>query len=171
MVARTPPAAPTSGQKLRASTISWLLNPPMFRMYQTIAQSVPNTTDTHITFDTSQYDTESGRRSVTPWDYQIPVGQSGRWQFSWAVPLVLSATGARESFLLQNGTRITGAPTAGAAASTDYVQAFGITTIPVSAGDVMSVWCWQNSGGALNTQVGANNAGLFEGRLVSLANP
>jgi len=180
LAARTIPTLPTwtAGARVTSGRLVSMVNyqkfwadPPMFRMYQSIAQSIPNTTDTQITCDVSSYDTESGRAASTPWSYTIPAGQGGRWQLAWAAATVTNSTGARDSYIKANGSRITGSPTAGAAPSNDLSQSFGVTTVALSAGDVLALWLWQNSGGALNTATGGNNSSLFEGRLISLASP
>ena len=149
-----------------------LMHPPEFRMYQSITQAIANSTDTQITCDAVSYDSFSGRSGTSPYSYTIPPGMTGHWQFTWAVATGINSAGARDAYILQNGSRITaGSPTAGAAANNDYTQSFGVTTIPAQAGDVISLWFWQNSGGSLNTAVGAHNASLFEGRLVSFNYP
>lgn len=180
MAARTVPTMPNffSGQKLtgtllnQVTTVSnFWANPPGFRIYQTVAQSVPNTTDTQITMDTVDYDTDGARLGTTPYNIVIPAGMTGRWQFTWSVACAVNATGSRDAYIRRNGARITGPVTTGAAANNDFTQSVGSTTIYAMAGDVITVYLWQNSGGALNTAVGANNESTFEGRLVSLASP
>lgn len=180
MTARALPVMPNffAGQKLTGTLMNQVgtygvfwADKPMFRMYQSIGQSIPNTVDTQVTCDTSHYDTDSGRQGTSPYNYVIPPGMNGRWRFTWAVSMVNNSVGARDAYIKVNGNRIAGPEAAGAAASNDVTQAFGMTTIPVSAGDVISLWIWQNSGGALSTVASSNNVTVFEGELVSLANP
>lgn len=180
MAARTVPTLPTfsTGQILTASEMTQLTsymafwaNPPMFRMYQSAAQSVPNTTFTQITCDVSDYDTDSGRGLATPWSYTIPVGMSGRWQFSGIVGFVANGTGFRIAVFYKNGavvstTQIAAQPVTAALATTDVSVA--TETLLCAAGDVIALYGYQTSGGALNTDAGHC---AFEGRLVSLASP
>ena len=180
MTARSVPVMPNffAGQKLTGTLMNQVgtygtfwANKPMFRMYQSVAQSIPNTTDTQITCDTSHYDTDSGRQGSTPYSYTIPAGMTGRWRFTWSVAMATNTVGSRDAYIKVNGSRITGPETAGVAANNDVTQADGTTVIPVNAGDVVSLWMWQNSGGALSTVASSNNVSVFEGELVSLANP
>lgn len=180
MSARTVPTMPSflAGQKLTAALLNQVgtyavfwADKPMFRMYQSVTQSIANTTDTQITCDVSHYDTDSGRQGSSPYSYTIPVGMTGRWRFNWAIAMAVNSAGSRDGYIKVNGNRVTGPEAAGAAANNDVTQAFGTTTIPVNAGDVISLWMWQNSGGALSTVASSNNVSVFEGELVSLANP
>jgi hypothetical protein len=179
VAARTVPTLPTwlAGQKITSTLMNQITtygqfwaNPPMFRMYQSIAQSVPNAVYTQITMDALDYDTDSGRAAGTPWSYTIPAGMSGRWTFNWKVGWAINATGARLESLYRNGVAVTAeqssATNAGASRTADV--AASATTIAVNAGDVMSVWAFQESTAALNTDAGQS---FFEGRLVSLASP
>jgi hypothetical protein len=179
VAARTVPTLPTwlAGQKITSTLMNQITtygqfwaNPPMFRMYQSIAQSVPNAVYTQITMDALDYDTDSGRAAGTPWSYTIPAGMSGRWTFNWKVGWAINATGARLESLYRNGSPVTAeqssATNAGASRTAD-VAASG-TTIAVNAGDIISVWGFQESTAALNTDAGQSS---FEGRLVSLATP
>lgn len=184
MTARTMPTLPTfaanatltSGQMTQLTTwMNFWANPPMFKMYQTVAQSIPTGAFTQITMDTSAWDTDSGRAAASPWSYTIPTGFSGRWTFRWKVGFAVSSTGVRMSALYQNGSAVTGGQndeqSVSTASRTTDLAASGIT-ISVAAGDVMTVWGFQDSGGALNTDVGSASASsYFEGQMESLANP
>lgn len=183
MTARTVPTMPAflAGQKLTATLLNQVgaystfwADPPMFRMYQSVVQSIPNGTNTQIRMDTGTgggaWDTDSGRSAVSPYGYTIPVGMSGRWRFTWAVEWAFNATGARVAVLYQNGSPVTG-DTDDVAANNDFTAEIGTGTVVVNAGDVMSVWGYQNSGGALNTAAAGQFSSFFEGEFRSLANP
>jgi hypothetical protein len=170
-----------AGQKLTAALLNQIgtyntfwANPPMFRMYQAVAQSIPNATNTQVKMDTGTgggaWDTDSGRSGTTPYSYTIPVGMGGRWRFTWAVEWAFNAVGARVAVLYQNGVPVTG-DTDDVAANNDFTSEIGTGTVLVTAGDVMSVWGYQNSGGALNTAAAGQFSSFFEGQLVSLASP
>jgi hypothetical protein len=183
MAARTVPTMPSflAGQKLTAtllnqvgSYVTFWTSPPMFRMIQTVSQSIPNTTTTQVTMDSvtggQGWDTDSGRSGSTPYSYTIPVGMGGRWQFSWGVAWPFNATGSRVAILERNGTPSVGS-TDDVAANNDFTDEAMTATVLVNAGDVMSVWAYQNSGGALSLAVGTQFASFFEGRFVSLGSP
>ena len=166
----------TAGQRVLASQLQQITtytqfwaDPPMFSMHQTSTQTIGNTVYTQITMDTSDWDTESGRAVGNPYSYTIPSGMSGRWQFTFKIGWATNAVGNRLGALFKNGSIVqngeVGYLAPGAANNPEY----GTTlTVPCSAGDVMSVWGYQGSGGALTTQTLDS---FFEGRFVSLANP
>lgn len=179
MAARTVPPVPAflAGQKLTATGLNqigtWMLfwsDPPMFRMRQSVAQSIPNGTVTQILMDTPDWDTDSGRSVSSPYSYTIPVGMGGRWRFTWGISWFANATGSRIAILYRNGSPALG-DTDDVAADNDFTAEAMAATVLVNAGDVMSVWGYQNDGASLNTQVNAQFTSFFEGRLVSLANP
>jgi len=158
--------------QITAYTRFWA-SPPMFRMYQSVAQSIPNNAYTQIACDVSAYDTDSGRGGSSPWSYTIPVGMSGRWTFNLAAGFAGNVALWRAGLLYQNGvavpaSQIGGPPANNAANVSDLASR--PQTIPCNAGDVMALYCYQSSGGALNTDT-ANGASYFEGRLISLATP
>lgn len=169
--------APTSAKINEFGTyLSWWSNRPMFRMYQSVSQSLANTAWTQITMDTgtgtAAWDTDSGRASTSPYAYVIPVGLSGRWSFRWKVGYATNTTGTRFSALYQNGAVATGAQVdeAAAASTTDLVSAS--MTVLVNAGDTMAIYGYQSSGAALSTDVGTLGAcSFFEGSFESFANP
>lgn len=181
MSARTIPTLPawTAGQRVLASSLASMVSyhqfwadPPMFRMYQLVAQSVNSSLNAQITMDTLDYDTDSGRGSSTPWSYTIPSGLAGRWYFGAMISWSGNATGVRISEIYKNGAIITGAQeSVQAAPATNATNCFVSATVAVSVGDVIAAYGWQQSGGALSTNVGNGFPSFFEGRLISLANP
>jgi len=142
-------------------------------MYQSVVQSVPNTTFTQITCDTLDIDTDGGRGGSTPWSYTIPAGMGGVWTFTYKTAWSSNATGTRAAALFINGSQAT--------ATNAFEQGLtGVSTFVVglprmflvSAGDVIALYGRQTSGAGLNTGVStAPDYSYFEGRLESLANP
>ena len=180
MTARTIPTLATwtagarvTGARLAAmvSYAQFWANPPSFRMTQQIAQSITTATWTQITCDTSDYDSDTGRGGSTPWSYTIPTGLSGRWQFGWEVTWANNGTGGRNSAIRKNGSAISGYTTNAPLAAGGVGGAGWTDPIAVVAGDVMSMWGWQNSGGSLSTSVATDAFPIFWGRLVSLGSP
>jgi hypothetical protein len=147
-------------------------NPVAFRMYQTAAQTIANTTDTQVTCDTSHYDTASGRGLSTPWNYVVPAGAGGLRQLAFMVPYSANTTGSRAQYLKVNGLRLTaGTETVDISANNDITAAVGIVTIPLNPGDSVALWTWHNAGGPL-ALLATNVAQPFlEGRRVSLVTP
>lgn len=181
MAARTVPTVPTwlAGQKLTAAGLNligtWQLfwsNRPMFRMHQSVAQSVPNGVWTQITCDTPDYDTDSGRATSTPWSYTIPAGMGGRWRFWWSVPWAANTTGERASNIWKNGAAASSID-AVTPVSALYAGSVGLTdVITVAGGDVMALYGYQSSGAALNAFSTADPSySFFGGILESLGTP
>lgn len=182
MAARTIPTLPTwtAGMRITGANLASMVsyqqfwaNRPMFRMYQTVVQSVPNTTFTQITCDTSEDDTDSGRGGSTPWSYTIPTGMSGVWLFSYKTSWSSNATGTRAAALYINGTQATAtnAFEQGLTGVSSFVVGLP-RRISVNAGDVIALYGRQTSGGALNTGVStAPDYSYFEGCLESLGSP
>lgn len=183
MAARSVPTMPSflAGQKLTATLLNQVgtygtfwSSPPMFRMIQTVSQSIANATTTQVLMDggtgTGAWDSDSGRSATTPYSYTIPIGMGGRWQFSWGIAWPFNSTGSRVAILEKNGSPSAGS-TDDMAANNDFTDESSTATVLVNAGDVMSVWAYQNSGVALSLAVGSQFCSFFEGRLVSLGSP
>jgi hypothetical protein len=181
LTARSIPTLPTwtAGMRVLGSYLAAMVayqqfwaDPPMFSMYQSVVQSVPNAADTKITMDASEHDTDTGRGVSTPWTYTIPIGMTGRWRFTASVKFGGNATGIRQTKIFKNGTVVNAAEAAGMAGpATDFTGYVISREFSCTAGDVISVYAYQNSGGPLNTNVGGSLNSFFEGQLVSLANP
>lgn len=177
MTARSLPTLPTfpanseltSGQMTQLNTyMAFWANKPMFRMYQSVSQSIPNATITQVTLDVSQWDTDSGRALASPWNYSIPF--AGRWRFTGLVVYAGNATGVRQPMIYQNGTEtqgFSGIPTGG----TTTMGTSTTVTLQCSVGDTIGLWTYQNSGGAAGTNVSGNQTSYLEGCLESLATP
>lgn len=177
MSARTLPTLPsfTTGQELTSTALNQIVayqafwsSPPTFRMYQATGQAITTATNTQVTLDTSGWDSDSGRQGTTPYNYVVPF--YGRWFFRWSVAYPSNATGSRVAMLYQNGARVAGGTVEGAA-DNDFVELDGEETVLCNVGDVIGLWCWQNSGSSLTLATGSANESWLEGTLVSLANP
>lgn len=181
MATRTIPTLPnwTAGMRVTGANLAAMVsyqqfwaNPPMFSMYQIVAQSIPNATDTQVLMDSNEHDTDSGRSGSSPYSYTIPSGMTGRWRFTCCVKFGGNATGIRQTKLFKNGTLVNAAQSAGQAGpATDFTGYVLSREFLCNSGDVIAVYGYQNSGGALNTNVGGSLNSYFEGQLVSLANP
>lgn len=152
------------------SALQTAANPPMFRMRQTIAQSIPSGgSPSIVAMDTPEYDTANGRASGTPWAYTIPAAYVGRWQFIVQVPLSSATANERDVYLFRNGAAVVGSQeTMNVSAITSELL---VITVPCAAGDVMAGAVFQQSGASVSTFIGTNIMPSFEGRLVSRANP
>jgi hypothetical protein len=177
VAARTLPTMPdwTTGQEITSALLNQITtynrfwaNRPMFRMYQSAAQSIPTASATQIACDTPVWDTDSGRSAVNPYNYVVPF--TGRWVVRGAAIFNANATGARVAFIYQNGVQIPAASVPFGNAGTINGGAFVEVTIACNIGDTLGLYGYQSSGGALNT-AGAGQLSYFEGQLESLGSP
>jgi hypothetical protein len=148
-----------------------MANPPTFRMYQSVGQSIPNTTNTTFTLDTSEWDSDSGRSGVSPYGYTIPVGMGGRWDFRWGVSWNSNTTGIRKGMVFKNGTEVQSLLFDTSTNSGDVYAVIGTSSAPCSAGDVITLVGFQNCGGPLTTQADSQYASFLEGWLASQGSP
>lgn len=148
-------------------------NPPMFRMYQTIATTLTTSGNYYqLTMDTSDYDTDSGRSNASPYSYTIPPGMGGRWRFGVIASYAANASGVRAAAIYVNGSQANDAYwQVPSTSGVSILNVGGMTAIKVNSGDVISAYGYQTSGGSLATNTVAGLSSVFEGRLESLANP
>lgn len=151
--------------------LRFLLSPPRAELRQTVAQSLPNGTGTPITFDVEDLDQNVGALSqhdtvtnTSRFTAQYP----GWYELSGAVGFAANVTGQRVTSWIVNGSNIN------AAQVTD--QALGALGNKVPArtkhvylnvGDYVELTAFQNSGGALNTNVTSNEQSSMMVRWVS----
>jgi hypothetical protein len=178
VTARTLPTMPTwtAGQEITSTLLNQITtyatfwaNPPKFRMYQSVTQSIPDSTPTQITMDVSSWDSDSGRQGATPYNYVIPF--AGRWRFTALALFNGNATGERQTLIYQNGAVTQGlgtGPNNGAGFGAGYIAC---VELACNVGDTIGVWAYQTSGAGLGTHVTGNQTSYFEGQLMSLANP
>src|SRR6266496_1428791 len=112
------------------TAVGFLLAPPRVQLRQTVVQSLANNTHPAITFDTEDIDSDNAHSTVTNTSRVTPV-TTGWWRCSGAVGYAGNALGipAVTRDIFVNGT-------------TDFIELFG----------------FQDSGAALNTDVGAQQA-------------
>lgn len=183
-MASNPPAqtAFTPGYSVGASDmlaitggIGWLTgNPPtgysrrpVFHLAQTVAQSISNNSspDTAVLLDTEVYDTDNGH-STTSNTSRYTVQTSGVYLLFGVVVYAANSTGGRNAKFRVNGsTNYWGQQVTVSGTLPSAFNCSGL--IPLNAGDYVELATWQNSGGALNTDVtnfvvgGSRLAGLM----------
>lgn len=155
-----PPVRP-AGTRLTASVygsdvtddINYLANVPMFKGYQSAAQSIGNASLTAIAMDTEVIDSYSGHDNVTNNSrYTCSSSAPGYYSVIVTASLGASAVGDRVIEIHKNGSVIQLgqfnmiAPTAGVS-----VVWQAKTVVQLAAGDYVEGKIYQTSGGALNT--------------------
>lgn len=120
------------------------------RATQTVAQSIPNTTDTAITFSGTHHNQGAVWDVANPTRLTVPVGGAGIWLFVGNMTLAGSAGGSmRQLFIRGNGSVLLALQTANPNAVTGQVNLSLITSVLDT--EYVELVVYQNSGGALNT--------------------
>ncbi len=141
------------------TAVGFLLAPPRVQLRQTVVQSLANNTHPAITFDTEDIDSDNAHSTVTNTSRVTPV-TTGWWRCSGAVGYAGNATGRRAAQWALNGTALNGGQILifsgggnplGIPAVTRDIFVNGTT-------DFIELFGFQDSGAALNTDVGAQQA-------------
>jgi hypothetical protein len=118
---------------------------------QSGAQSISNTTQTDLTFDTEAFDTDAYHSTSTNTArITIPAGKGGYFLVTARVSYASNSSGTRGLWLRKNGTEV-------ATCFTQPVATSDITTVQINqimaltVGDYITMNAYQGSGGALNT--------------------
>lgn len=142
--------------------ISFLMSPPTLQMRQTAAQSIPNSAYAIVLFDTEDIDTVSGHSTTTNTSrWTLPSADMAGWyrcvgKVAWSG----NVTGRRASLWSLNGTAINGSEViypVGTSSAVEHVTAEIIVPV-TNAGDYIELQIFQDSGGALNTNVSSGLA-------------
>ncbi|MDQ3760963.1 MAG: hypothetical protein M3460_04490 [Actinomycetota bacterium] len=121
--------------------------------YQTVAQGIPNATDTRLAFnlpgDTSNDVTASGVNNTT-----FTLNRGGEWRISTSMRLVAATLGERHLFLNAGTTLAIGSRFGGATAGESTGVSLAVSAdIRFAAGSVVEIGFYQVSGGTRNTDV------------------
>jgi hypothetical protein len=147
-------ATPTiTSATIDSNTISGTANRLVFkqasvRVTNTAAQSISTATNTALTWDTENFDTDTLHSTVSNTS-RLTASVTGKWRVNGSAMFAASGTGSRNIFIRKNG-------------STNYADIYMPSiagdpftlsisdTIDLTAGDYVELVVWQNSGGALN---------------------
>ena len=154
-------AVGTNGQVLTADStaatgLKWASasSTPTFSgcaLTQSSAQSISNTTQTDLTFDTETFDTDGYHStSSNTARITIPSGKGGYFLVTARVSYASNSTGSRGLWLNKNGTSV--ATSFGQPSSTGDITTIQINHImSLAVGDYITMNAYQGSGGSLNT--------------------
>lgn len=130
------------------------LSPPILKIRQTIAQSIPNNANTPLNYDTEEVDSSGMHSTVTNTSRATAVYPGWYWG-AGCYTAAASAAGIRTLQWAINGAVQNGMgsdyTTIGAGASNRLGAIGGMWFLNV--GDYLELSAFQNSGGALNTAV------------------
>lgn len=145
----------------------FLANPPACRVYNNAGLSIPNNTETLLTFNSERFDTNTMHDTVTN-PGRITFNTAGLYIVTAHVDWASNAVGDRRTLFKLNGTTyiawVENMPN-NAGASTSQV----LTTLyKFVAGDWVAAYGHQTSGGALNVNSTANYSPEFSAVWVGL---
>ena len=162
----------TAGNAILASDFSSLFTnsnnfrkPPILRVRRAADQSIAGNVSGAVRFDTKDIDIDDDW-GFTPSSNLLTVGTTGAYLLTATVAWTANATGARgvgiftgatvsgatDAATITAGTRVTGNLISPSSAITQTVCTCS-TIVSLTAGDKIAVLAYQNSGGALSTQV------------------
>lgn len=142
----------------------YLLAPPVFFGYQTSSQAVTSGSFVAATLDTERVDSDGGHSTVT--NTSRYTFQVAGWYLAFGVATwTVSSTGTRATkFLLNGSTSIISSEQLHLPANVASSSASSWAFVQASVGDYIEMHIYQNSGGALSTNTGADwctSMGLF----------
>jgi len=138
------------------------------RIYQTVAQSIPDNTTTVLTLGAESYDTHNLWTSGTPTRLIIPAGLGGMWQVTACVAYVANATGTRHARVHKNGALANRQTMQALATAGNSSVVVTTDLLRLVAGDYLELVAFQNSGAALNTVAGEINVWIAAAFLGSI---
>jgi len=150
----TPISSSTFGIPV-ANNVGVLANPPIAKMRNSVAQSIPNNTNTALTWDTEDWDTVGGHSTVTNTSrYTCQSGYAGYYLVHAAVAWASNATGVRDIWVMKNGVDVPGSMITVQAPPAGVWSQISETTVQLAVGDYIEAIVLQTSGGALLTDLG-----------------
>lgn len=123
------------------------------------AQTLSTATWTEMVFGSENYDT-GGMHTTGGDNQQFAAAVAGAYLCVAQVRFAANSTGDRKAMIRKNSAHGAGGGTAWGLtcvrAATGQETSFSIAAVvPLSAGDYVSAWAWQNSGGNLDLEAGA----------------
>ena len=154
-------------------TLNFLNYPPMFRTYQQLSTSIPNTTVTAVPLaaissangDVDSYSAWKGATST----YTVPI--SGVYLAHAMVEWSINSTGNRQCGLIINGTDYYGPNYKAATSGSAGTSSTFTRLLDLEAGDTVQVFAYQTSGGSLALPGGTGWQRLVLTWLGSLGTP
>lgn len=148
----------TAGQKLRASE----LRPPMVSLRRNTAQSITNASwSNNLSWNSEVIDTDGAWAAGTP--TQIIIPRSGNWGLRSVMRFESNATGIRGVRFVVDGVVPDGCELQFPTLAAGFRPSGTLSVfLPLTAGDIIIVNAYQNSGGALDTAVAVSHAPTFD---------
>lgn len=141
------------GDQRKAATLN--LRVPRVRAYRTANQSIPDATDTAISFTASRYNNDRMWNSATN-PTRFTCITPGLYTFKGNIEWAVSAIGIRSFWIRLNGTTDIGDVRITSPNGTSVDRHTVAADYEMVAGDYVEFMVRQNTGGALNVAVNAN---------------
>lgn len=145
--------------------IAFLMKPPIFRLRQTVVQSLTSGVWTAVTFTTEDVDTDVdgvGGHDNAVNTSRYTARYAGWYEVSFMANIAASAAGQRGGRVAVNGTAITGSESFIDATAAGGIELPASTALVfLNVGDYVEAQALQSSGGAINTAVGSCLNGVW----------
>lgn len=147
--------------------INFLINVPRVRVTHSTTQSIPTASFTACLFDTEVFDTDS-MHSTSSNTSRFTAVTAGLYEVAGMIAWAGSSTGRRGGAFYKNGSIIAGTEVLQYASGTGSIALpMSDTSIYLGVGDYIEMMAYQDSGGALNANVGGGAFSAFEARWVA----
>jgi len=131
------------------------------RARATADQSISNSTSTAINFTTEDYDSNGFHdNSTNNTRLTVPTGMAGKYHITGALEMDASATGAREIWILLNGTTVIADLVDQGLSGVEFRSIIS-TDYDLAAGDYVELMINQASGSSKNVKARANHSPFF----------
>ena len=140
-------------------------NTPSFLAYKSDAQTISDSTNTVVVYNTEAYDTDSAHDTTTG-RFTVPAGEGGKYFFTAGWVLSLVDDGNKCSIAFWKNGSVYGSPdynfytTSSQANQYVYNQVQGILVL--EAADYVTINIYHNNGGDLDTYAGQNHFGCYK---------
>ena len=127
-------------------------NTPMFHAYMSGNQSISNSSNTKIAFDSERIDTDSAF-DTSNYRFTVPSGAAGKYVFTYWGKMGLDDGKILQLIMYKNGSELSSEETRAnfySSAGSQQINAIGSFMDTASASDYYEVYIFQNNGGSVN---------------------
>ena len=127
-------------------------NTPMFHAYMSGNQSISNSSNTKIAFDSERIDTDSAFDTSNN-RFTVPSGAAGKYLFTYWGKMGLDDGKILQLIMYKNGSELSSEETRAnfySSAGGQQINAIGSFMDTASASDYYEVYIFQNNGGSVN---------------------
>jgi hypothetical protein len=133
---------------------------PAVRVTNSTSESIPNSSNTVLTFDTNEYD-NAGMHSTSTNTSRLTAPVSGVYEVVGDVAWAEKSTGGRTLAILKNGSTNVGDSSVSVNSGVYGTEEEVTTQVRLSAGDYVVLSGFQNSGGPLNANQDPDYSPVF----------